>query len=138
MTYSSTDDDSETESNAAPKRRAETLGAQRRDRVRLSIRVISFLARVGPLPSDDVARPESTQRGIARGLGTTIGAVSKVLSLLVEAQIVRRERRHVRGQVRRVRVYFLTVQGDRMAQEIVTKLGSARSDDRSPDSVHSQ
>ncbi len=89
--------------------------------IRLSLRIIAHLAQVGPPGSDDVARPESTQQGIARALSVTQGAVSKILVPLVAVEFVRRERRHVRGQSRRVNVYFLTVRGDSLAKEVLAK-----------------
>jgi hypothetical protein len=93
------------------------------DRVRLSLRIVDHLARVGPLAPDDVARPESAQAGIAESLAATQGAVSKILARLVAAGVVRRERRHVRGESRRVRIYFLTQRGEALAAEIDQKLG---------------
>jgi DNA-binding MarR family transcriptional regulator len=91
------------------------------DRVRLSLRILAHLARVGPLGSDEVASPESTQQGIARALSVTQGAVSKILGPLVAAEVIRRERRHVRGKDRRVKVYFLTVRGDELAKKVQEK-----------------
>jgi DNA-binding MarR family transcriptional regulator len=85
--------------------------------------LVVHLARVGQLASDDVARFESTQAGIAASLATTQGAVSKILARLRAAEVVRRERRHVRGQPRRMKVYFLTRRGEILAAEIREKLG---------------
>jgi DNA-binding MarR family transcriptional regulator len=93
------------------------------DRVRLSLRIVIHLAQVGPLASDEVAKAGSAQAGIAESLATTQGAVSKILARLVAAGVIRRERRHVRGQSRRVRVYFLTQRGEALAAEIREKLG---------------
>ena len=92
--------------------------------IRLSLRILAHLGQVGPLGSDDVARPEQTQQGIADALSVTQGAVSKVLGPLVAAEVIRKERRHVRGQDRQVRIYVLTVRGDLMAKEIRAKFGS--------------
>lgn len=97
------------------------------ERIRLSLRIMTHLAQVGPLGSDDVARPESTQQGIARALSVTQGAVSKIIGPLVAAEVVRKERLHVRGQNRRVKVYFLTVRGDRLAAQIRARFGTSSS-----------
>ncbi len=72
-----------------------------------------------------MARPESTQQGIASALSVTQGAVSKILGPLVAAEVVRKERRHVRGQNRRVKTYFLTVRGDRLAEQIKARFGTS-------------
>lgn len=86
------------------------------ERVRLALRMVVHLAQVGPprLPTEE-APPQSTQQGIAEALSATQGAVSKVLRRLIAGELVRWERRHVPGRFRRVRVYFLTVQGEQMA-----------------------
>ncbi len=88
------------------------------ERVRLALRMVVHLARVGPsrLPLEE-APPQSTQQGIAEALSATQGAVSKVLRRLIAGELVRWERRHVRGRFRRVRVYFLTTQGEQMAEK---------------------
>jgi DNA-binding MarR family transcriptional regulator len=91
--------------------------------VRLSLRIVLHLSDLGPLPSDGVARPGATQQGMARELCSTQSAVSKILARLTAAEVVRRERRHVRGENRRVLVYSLTVRGDLLANEIQAKLG---------------
>jgi DNA-binding PadR family transcriptional regulator len=97
-----------------------------RDQVRLSLRVVVHLHRAGPPGEDEVARLESTQQGLVRSLGVTQGAVSKILSRLVAAEVIRQERRHVRGLNRRVRAYFLTARGLALAREIEAALGLSR------------
>lgn len=93
------------------------------DRVRLSLRIVTHLSRAGVLPSDEIARYESTQEGIAQSLSVTQGAISKILGPLVAAEVVRGERRHVRGLDRRVKTYSLTLKGDTLAQEIHARFG---------------
>jgi DNA-binding MarR family transcriptional regulator len=88
------------------------------ERIRLSLRIVVLLGRIGPPGEDGVAKPEATQQGIAAVLGVTQGAVSKVLRRLVAAEVVRQERHHVRGQDRRVRIYFLTRRGEGLEREI--------------------
>jgi hypothetical protein len=93
------------------------------DSVRLALRVVVQLDRLGPPGPDGSARPEATQDGLASNLGVTQGAVSKVLARLVAAEVVRQERRHVHGVDRRVRVYYLTPQGEGLALEIRQRFG---------------
>lgn len=93
--------------------------------VRLALRVVVQLDRLGPPGPDGTARPEATQDGLAGSLGVTQGAVSKVLARLVAVNIVAQERRHVRGRDRRVRVYFLSSEGEGLAHEIEQRFGLA-------------
>jgi len=93
------------------------------DEVRLSLRIVIHLDQTGPPGDGGVAKRESTQQGMAQVLSVTQGAVSKVLSRLVAAEVVRHERHHVRGEDRRVRVYFLTARGEELAREIQYRFG---------------
>jgi len=102
---------------------AEAFPGLRSERVRLSLRLVVQLSRVGPPGPDGEARRESTQEGLAQALSATQGAVSKVLRPLVAADVVHRERYHVQGMHRRVRVYFLTRQGEALAREIRERFG---------------
>lgn len=95
------------------------------DSVRLALRVVVQLDRLGPPGPDGSARPEATQDGLAGTLGVTQGAVSKVLARLMAVNMVVQERRHVRGRDRRVRVYFLSSEGEGLAREIEQRFGIA-------------
>lgn len=95
----------------------------REEHVRLALRVVVHLHQVGPPGPDGEARPESTQEGVALALSVTQGAVSKVLTRLVAADAVGRERRHVRGRDRRVRVYYLLPRGEALARQIEQRFG---------------
>jgi len=97
------------------------------ERVRLSLRIVTHLALAGISPSDGIARFESTQRGIAKALSITQGAVSKILRPLVAAEVIRAERRHVRGLDRRVKSYTLTARGDQLALGVRARLGAKES-----------
>ena len=74
----------------------------RDQRVRLALRIVVRLHRVGVPGPDGEARPESTQECVALALSVTQGAVSKVLARLVAVDVVGVESRHVRGRVRLV------------------------------------
>lgn len=93
------------------------------ERVRLSIRVVVLLDRWGPAGHNGSARREMTQQGLAETLSVTQGALSKVLSRLLAADVVVADRRHVKGVDRRVRVYSLTRDGEAMAREIRERFG---------------
>lgn len=93
------------------------------EQVRLSLRIVVLLSQIGPPGADGVAKSESTQRGMAQVLSVTQGAVSKVVNRLVIAGVILRERHHVRGQGRRVRIYFLTSRGEGLAREIRERFG---------------
>lgn len=95
------------------------------DSVRLSLRIVIQLGRIGPPGDNGDARSESTQQGLAQALSVTQGAVSKVLSRLVAAEVVGHERHHVLGLDRRVQVYFLTRRGEELAREIRERFGLA-------------
>lgn len=95
------------------------------EQIRLALRVILHLSRIGrPLP-DDIARPESTQRGVADSLRTTQGAISKVLHRLSAVDVVGHSRGHVRGQDRRVHTYYVTAKGEELARRYREKYGDA-------------
>jgi DNA-binding MarR family transcriptional regulator len=79
--------------------------------IRLALRLVVHLARMGPLEPGVTTQPESTQQGIASRLGVTQGAVSKVLAELAAVDVVGHARHHVRGRNRRMRAYYLTPRG---------------------------
>lgn len=93
------------------------------ERVRLALRIVVHLHQFGSPSPDGEARPESTQEGVALALSVTQGAVSKVLARLAAADVVGTERRHVRGRVRRVRMYFLRPRGEELAGQIEQRFG---------------
>jgi len=93
------------------------------ERVRLSMRVVVLLDRWGPPGDNGSARRETTQQGLAETLSVTQGALSKVLNRLRAAEVVVADRRHVNGVDRRVRVYSLTRDGERMAREVRERFG---------------
>jgi DNA-binding MarR family transcriptional regulator len=87
------------------------------------LRVVVALGDAGPPGDNGSARRGSTQQGLAERLGVTQGAVSKVLSRMMAADVVREDRRHVSGLDRRVRVYSLTVVGQELEREIRDHFG---------------
>jgi len=93
------------------------------DGVRLALRLVVQLDRLGGLGPDGEGRLEATQEGLAEALQVTQGAVSKVLARLVAVEVVGAERRHVRGRPRRVQVYYLSPQGRGLAREIELRFG---------------
>ena len=86
--------------------------------VDLSMRILVHLSYQVTATIDDIPRDGSTQLGMARDLGVTQGAVSKVLERLAAAGMVRYQRGHVVAQWRRQRVYQLTPSGQALARRI--------------------
>jgi len=99
------------------------IPSSRQETVRLSLRIVVQLDRWRPPSDGGSARWESTQQGLAARLSATQGAVSKVLSRLVAADVVYGGLRHVHGLDRRTRVYYLTAQGAGLAREIEQRFG---------------
>jgi hypothetical protein len=99
------------------------LAGANADSVRLALRVVVQLDRLGPPGPDGTARPDATQGGLAGALGVTQGAVSKVLTRLAAVSMVVSELRHVRGRDRRVWVYHLSREGEGLAREIEQRFG---------------
>lgn len=85
------------------------------EQVRLALRVVVLLSLSERLEPGDVAPPESTQQGMAARLRVTQGAISKVLRRLSASDVVGHERHHVRGEARRMQVYYLTPRGWELA-----------------------
>lgn len=81
-------------------------------------RVIVHLSSLGRLGNDDVGLPGFTQRGMSEALDIRQGTLTKVLSRLRAARVVEVDRRHVRGQPRRLNVYRLTALGESVARDL--------------------
>lgn len=85
----------------------------------LAGRVIIHLARLGRLSSDEVGAVGYTQRGMTLSLRVPQGSVAKTLGRLQSAGVVMVDRRHVRGQPRRLKVYRLTALGESVARDLL-------------------
>lgn len=81
-------------------------------------RVITHLASLGRLGNDEVGRLGFTQKGMGEALTIRQGTLTKVLSRLEAAEVVEVDRRHVRGQPRRLNVYRLTALGESVARDL--------------------
>jgi DNA-binding MarR family transcriptional regulator len=81
-------------------------------------RVITHLASLGRLGNDEVGRLGFTQKGMSEALGIRQGTLTKVLSRLEAAKVIEVDRRHVRGQPRRLNVYRLTALGESVARDL--------------------
>ena len=104
---------------------------------RLADRTLTHLYRSGALPDVPVPRSAHTQAGIAEALGSQQNVVSKVLTRLVAAGAVAVSTRHVPGQSRRVKTYYLTATGEAFARELGRPVRGDRSvpgDEASPPS----
>jgi PKD repeat protein len=97
--------------------------SSREDSRRLSERILVHLYWYGRPTSDGVARPDSSQAGMARRLGVGQNSISKSLQRLVDAGLVSMELRHVPGAPRRLRTYALTSRGEATARGIRAEPG---------------
>ncbi|MCI4361403.1 MAG: PKD domain-containing protein, partial [Thermoplasmata archaeon] len=88
------------------------------DSLRLSERILVHLYWYGRPTSDGVARPDSSQAGMARRLGVAQNALSKSLARLIDSGAVHVELRHVPGASRRLKTYSLSQRGEAVARSI--------------------
>lgn len=86
--------------------------------VRISQRVLIHLGNQGALGADEVATLAFTQQGMAEALGASQGNLTGVLARLVAGGALQVDRRHVRDENRRLKVYRLTRQGEAIVREL--------------------
>jgi PKD repeat protein len=86
--------------------------------LRTSQRVLVHLAGQGIPGAYDVARPGLTQAGMGAALGVRQNGLTNVLRRLTDAGLLESELRHVQGQPRRLKVYWLTPRGQILAREL--------------------
>jgi DNA-binding PadR family transcriptional regulator len=80
--------------------------------------VIAHLSSLGRLGNDDVGPLGFTQKGMSAALAIRQGTLTKVLSRLEAARVIEVDKRHVRGEPRRLKVYRLTALGESVAREL--------------------
>ncbi len=71
---------------------------------------------------DRVVPFEITQKGIADAIGVKLTHVSRLLSSLTEKGMLEFRKAHVQGMQKKVKVYFLTAEGMRRAEELMSEL----------------
>ena len=86
--------------------------------LRISQRLVLHIYRQGALGPHEVAPLELCQLGMTQTLGVRQTALTKVLTRLVAAGVLDEERRHVRGQPRRLKTYQLTPLGESLARDL--------------------
>lgn len=84
----------------------------------ISREVVVFLYRLGRLGPDDLPTSDWTQKGMGERLGVSQNALSNVLRRFEAAGIVTTRVEHVRGRPRRVKTYYLTGAGERLARNL--------------------
>lgn len=84
----------------------------------LAGRVVKHLSSLGRLGNDEVGRLGFTQKGMSEILAIRQGTLTKVLSRLEAARVIEVDRRHVRGEPRRLNVYRLTALGESVARDL--------------------
>ncbi len=93
-------------------------GPRANDPLGLAYRILLHIARQGRYGPDEVPPRALSQAGIVEALGVTQGAIVGALQEFVAAEILSVERDHVRGTDRRVKVYRLTLEGERLVHEL--------------------
>jgi hypothetical protein len=94
---------------------AETPGG-RPDPRRVTREVVVFLYRLGRVAPDDLPTSDWTQSGIGERLAIPQNVLSNVLRRLEAAGVVTSLTEHVHGRPRRVKTYYLTSAGERLAR----------------------
>jgi DNA-binding MarR family transcriptional regulator len=90
-------------------------------------KVILHLYSLGRLGNDEVGLTGYTQGGMSEAIGIRQGTLAKVLLRLRAAKIIEVDRRHVRGEPRRLNVYRLTALGESVGRELrVNRIGLQR------------
>jgi DNA-binding MarR family transcriptional regulator len=92
--------------------------------LRISARILVHIARQPRLAISDDGLQSLTQAGMAVSLRTTSASVSHPLGRLVASGLVVVGRRRVAKRYRRVWVYQLTPEGERMADRILSSMAS--------------
>ena len=90
----------------------------RGDPRQISREVVSFLYRLGRVPADDIPTSDWTQLGMSRALVIPQNALTNVLRRLEAAGAVTSRLEHVHGRPRRVKTYYLTASGERLAHAL--------------------
>ncbi len=88
----------------------------RPDPRRVTREVVDFLYHLGRISPDDIPTTEWTQQGMGERLAIPQNALSNVLRRLEAAGIVTTRVEHVHGRPRRVKTYYLTPTGERLAR----------------------
>ncbi len=86
--------------------------------ITLSHRVVVHLSQQGIVSPSELTPPALTQGGIARVLGVKQNVLTNVLRRLEESGVVVSSVTHVRGELRRLKSYRLTTQGEALAREL--------------------
>jgi DNA-binding MarR family transcriptional regulator len=122
--------------NASPPERAQpaglpigategTVGLEPTEQdLRLFARVVLHVARQPHAEPTETAPVSLTQAGIAEALRTSQANVSYALRRLVGGGVLKEDRGHVQGLPKRLKVYRLTAEGERLALHIQQTMGS--------------
>jgi DNA-binding PadR family transcriptional regulator len=93
------------------------------EELRISARILLFLARQPRYAPGETVPDSLTQAGMARALGTSQASVSNALNRLVDGGVLHVERSHVRQKLQRLKVYQLTPDGERLVRQIRESMG---------------
>ena len=84
----------------------------------ISREIVLHLYRLGRVLPDELATSSRTQRGLGEELGVPQNVLSNVVRRLEAAGVLTSRVEHVQGRDRRVKVYYLTTAGERLARSL--------------------
>ncbi len=96
-----------------------------REELQISARIILHLARQPGSDRGEVSTVSRTQAGMAEALRSSTGAVSNCLQRLVKGGVVEVELAHVLHRWKRLKIYRLTPEGERLARHILESLDAS-------------
>ncbi len=102
------------------------------EELRISARIVVHIARQPRLTPFDNGLQSLTQEGMAQALQTSPASVSHAVGRLCIGGLLVESRRHVGGRSRRVHVYQLTSDGERIAQHILSSMANHPREPRNP------
>jgi hypothetical protein len=112
------------ESEGLPGFRAAVAGLRpTSEELQISARILLHLLRQPRFERGAVVPAALTQAGIAGSVGSTQAAVSNALRRLVRGGVMEVELAHVRQRWKRLKVYRLTAEGERLARHIQQQIG---------------
>jgi DNA-binding PadR family transcriptional regulator len=93
------------------------------EELRISARILLYISRQPRFAAEELFPESLTQGGIAKALGTSVGAASNALRRLVYGGLVEVRQSHVRRMMRRLKVYQLTERGEEAVRHFHKRFG---------------
>jgi hypothetical protein len=106
--------------------KAGATGATEEEGLRISYRILLYIARQGRLGPGEVAPESLTQAGMAEALEVGRSGLSNALRRLSDGGVLAVRSAHVRGRPTRLKVYQLTSEGEQVVQELRRRFRGGR------------